>query len=143
MNRYFSLNLNFFGFVIFLTILIFGFRSDIFLNTSNFPPHYFQFNMYKFEISSTVDKEIKAADFYIPKTSKTYTSPELRKIKQTKGHLIQGDRSSGYSPVINAYFCEIKDNLLLKNEKSFKIISLHLVNNKKLVSNEYYIMCND
>lgn len=79
MKKYFSLNLNFFGFVIFLPLLIFGFRSDTFLNTSNFPPHYFQFDMYKFDISSTVDKEIKAADFYIPKTNKIYTSIELQK----------------------------------------------------------------
>jgi hypothetical protein len=138
----YKFQLNFFSGFLLIFLLLIGFRDAIPLidRAFNLPPHFMQFNMYVWDISSPSKPELQSADFYVPALEKQFTSEDLYKIQPTLGSLIQGDRWRGYQPAIQAYFCAARTHMGI-DQKHFTVISVYLKNHTSQVENLHHVNC--
>ncbi len=131
--------------IIFLIIIIIALRDKVpFIKNLDFmPPHFFQFNMYVFDINSQSDQNKPNAEYFINDIKKNITEEDLNSFSSKLGSIIAGDRWSPYEPLINDYFCKYKKNIFSPYEPKNKFsISVHyLINNNQNYKKEFEISC--
>ncbi len=142
----FNYNLSIFSSVVMAFFLAIGFRSisPTFENIIALPKHFFQFDMYVYDMSSPLNSDKKSPEYYAIKNGHVY---HIDPIKMSKllpfGGLIEADRWSGEQRVFNAFFCGMGSELLppSSEDKQLIIRAEYLINLKTMKKIEYEISC--